>query len=326
MQAFEYIRAESVAHALATARGGGRFLAGGTNLLDLMKSGVEAPSRIVDVTRLPLARIEEIPDGGLRIGALVRNSDCARDPRVQERYRLLADAIEAGASAQVRNAATMGGNLLQRTRCHYFVDVGFTACNKRVPGSGCGALEGHNRIHAILGASAHCVAVHPSDMAVALAALDAQVVVQGSASERRFDVLDLLRLPGDAPEHDHTLARDELITAIELPPPRFGARACYLKVRDRASFAFALISVAAAIRVEAGTIRDVRIVLGGVAHRPWRAEHAEAALRGAAVAPETFEHAAEAALTGATPLRHNAFKIPLAKRAIVRALSAAASS
>jgi xanthine dehydrogenase YagS FAD-binding subunit len=324
MHAFDYIRATRVDDAIAAlADPGTRCLAGGTNLLDLMKGNVEQPSRLVDITRLPLARIESDGDG-LRIGAMVRNSDLANDRRVREGYPLLAQALVSGASPQLRNMATVGGNLLQRTRCHYFTDVGFPSCNKRNPGSGCGAREGSNRIHAILGASDLCIATHPSDMCVALAALDAIVEAQSSAGARRIPIGAFHRLPGTTPERDTELRRDELITAVILPPPRYAAHSRYLKVRDRASYEFALVSVAAGLDLREGTIRDARVVLGGVAHKPWRATKSEQALIGRALDETAWSAAAAAATEGARPYRDNAFKVTLAQRAVMRALREAA--
>jgi xanthine dehydrogenase YagS FAD-binding subunit len=278
MRPFIYTRPDSVAAAIwaAVAGDGVQFIAGGTNLLDLMKADVMRPQQLVDISRLPLDRIEDLPEGGLRLGALMRNADTAYDGRVRARYPMLASAILAGASAQLRNSATNGGNLLQRTRCYYFYDTG-TPCNKREPGSGCSAIAGVNRIHAILGASDHCIAVHPSDMCVALAALEAKVQMAGPDGDRETAFADFHRLPGDAPERDANLQRDELITAIDLPPQGFAAHSTYLKVRDRASYAFALVSVAAALEIANGTVREARLVLGGVAPR-----QAEAAIAAAA--------------------------------------------
>ena len=328
MTPFEYERAMDASAAVArvSARPNAVFLGGGTNLVDHMRLGVARPELVVDVTRLPLARIEALPGGGVRIGAGVRNSDLAADRTVRSRYPVLSQALLAGASGQLRNLATTAGNLLQRTRCPYFQDV-TVPCNKREPGSGCSAIEGHNRDHAILGASEHCIAVHPSDMAVALAALDATVVVLGRQGERRIPISDFHRLPGDSPERDSVLEHGELITAVELPPLPVAARSAYYKVRDRASYAFALVSVAATLDVSNGRVRDVRIAFGGLAHKPWRALRAEASLRDAAATDESFRHAAEAELAGAKPLRHNAFKIPLARntlRMLLRQLTAGA--
>jgi xanthine dehydrogenase YagS FAD-binding subunit len=298
------------------------FLGGGTNLVDLMKLGVATPDVLVDVRELTSREITELPDGGLRIGAGVPNADLAADRRVRERFPVLAQALLAGASGQLRNRATTGGNLLQRTRCGYFTDV-TKPCNKRRPGSGCGALEGIHRNHAILGQTLEgpgtCVATHPSDMAVAMVALDAVVRVLGPQGERSIPIAELHRLPGDDPSRDTTLGHGELITAIDVPTLALASR--YRKVRDRASFAFALVSVAAALRVEDGVVADVRLALGGVAHKPWRATAAEDALRGQPATEEAFAAAAEAEVAAATPLRDNAFKVPLARNLVVRTLA-----
>ena len=331
MRAFSYDRPDSIDAALSSVAGqpgtttesAVKFVAGGTNLLDLMKADVMRPERLVDISRLSLDRIEETESGGLRLGALARNADTAYDERVQTRYPMLSKAILAGASAQLRNMATNGGNLLQRTRCYYFYDTG-TPCNKREPGTGCGALTGVNRIHAILGASDHCIAVHPSDMCVALAALEAVVRVSGPKGERTIPFAEFHRLPGDTPHIDSTLAADELITAIDLPAQGFARHSTYLKVRDRASYAFALVSVAAALEMEGQTIRTARLALGGVAHKPWRDAAAEAELAGKPASLENFREAARVLLRGAKGHSHNAFKIGLAERAIVRALAEAA--
>ncbi|GAB3481584.1 xanthine dehydrogenase family protein subunit M [Azotobacter salinestris] len=288
-----------------------------------MKENLVRPARLIDITRLPLGGIEETAEGGLRIGALVSNADLAWHPEIRRRYPLLSQAILAGASPQLRNMATTGGNLLQRTRCYYFYDRD-TPCNKRAPGSGCPARDGLNRIHAILGASEACVAVHPSDMCVALAALEAAVLVRGPQGERRIAFEDFHRLPGDEPERDNTLTAGELITAIELPPQGFAGHSAYLKVRDRASYAFALVSVAAALELDGDSVRVARLALGGVAHKPWRKAAAEQALVGRRADAQAFGAAAEELLAGAQGLAHNAFKIELARRAIVRALSDAA--
>jgi xanthine dehydrogenase YagS FAD-binding subunit len=321
VQAFDYVRARSIDEAVLNLREPlTRCLAGGTNLLDLMKGDIETPVRIVDINRLPLREITPTADGGLRIGALVRNSDLANHRHVRERYPLLSRALLAGASPQLRNMATVGGNLLQRTRCYYFYDTAYAACNKRHPGSGCAAREGYNRIHAIFGASPQCVATNPSDMSVALLALDAVVDVRSARGSRRIPLTDFHRLPGTTPERDTNLDRDELIVGVILPPSRFGGRIDYLKVRDRASYAFALVSVAAALRVADGRVADARVTLGGVAHKPWRAEPAERALIGRPLNAETIAAASDAAVAGATPLRDNAFKIDLARRTVARAL------
>ncbi len=321
MNPFRYERAADAQAAVAAlaAAPNGAFLGGGTNLVDHMRLGVRQPDVLIDITHLPFDRIEPLPDGGLRIGALVRNSDLAADRTIRQRYPVLAEALLDGASGQLRNLATTGGNLLQRTRCVYFQDVS-KPCNKRVPGSGCSAREGYHRELAILGASQACIATHPSDMAVALAALDAVVRVHGVSGERVIPLVDFYRLPGDAPERDTVLEHGELITAVDLPPLAFAAHARYRKVRDRASYAFALVSVAAALDVADGTVRDVRLALGGVAHKPWRAWQAEAALRGAPATEESFVRAAEAELAAAQPLPGNAFKVPLARNTLVRTL------
>ena len=321
MQSISYERARDVAHALELARApGSKFIGGGTNLLDLYKSGIERPTRLVDISRLDLNSVEELPDGGVRIGATASNTAAANHPLIRRRYRMLSEAILNGASAQLRNMATMGGNLLQRTRCYYFTDPAFKQCNKREPGSGCAALDGFNRIHAILGASPACIATNPSDMAVALVALDATVRLAGPDGERTVPVAEFHRLPGDEPQFDTIIRPGELIVAIDLPASSFGSHSHYLKVRDRASYAFALVSVAAALDLQDGVVRDLRIVLGGVAHRPWRAVQAEDALRGQTLGTDAVAQAAALAVAGAQPYSHNAFKVELAQRAIVRAL------
>lgn len=326
MRTFDYRRATSVDEALRLrAQPGAMFLAGGTNLVDLAKGGVASPRLLIDVTRLPLAAIEPLPDGGLRIGAMARNTALANDARVRASYPLVTQAVVAGASGQLRNMATAGGNLLQRTRCGYFYDVGFAACNKRDPGSGCGAREGLHRNHAILGASAQCIATHPSDFCVALAALGATVQVRGPNGARAIAMADFHRLPGDAPQRDTTLADDELVTAIDLPPARFTRCTNYLKIRDRASYAFALVSVAAALDLEGDVVRHAALALGGVAHKPWRVPQAEAALVGRPLDAATIQAACDALLQGAAPLPGNAFKLPLARHAIARALQDAAA-
>ncbi|MDR6407073.1 FAD binding domain-containing protein [Paraburkholderia sp. 22099] len=326
MDAISYERAGDIAGAVrAVQQPGAVFIGGGTNLLDLMKGGVTRPVRLIDITHIRgLDTITTLPDGGIRIGALVRNSDAANHALVREQYPLLSQAFLAGASAQLRNMATVGGNLLQRTRCGYFYDTAFTQCNKRTPGSGCAALDGHNRTHAILGASAQCIAVNPSDMSVALAALDAVVRVSGPAGERTIAFADFHRLPGDRPELDTTLQPGELITAVDLPPPLFSAHSHYLKVRDRASYAFALVSVAAALQMDGERVKTARIALGGVAHKPWRASAAEQMLDGRPLTQATLRDAAAAALRDARPQHDNRFKVQLAQRAIVRAVNQAA--
>ncbi|WP_282369711.1 FAD binding domain-containing protein [Pseudomonas sp. PS02290] len=320
MNPFSYSKPSDIAQAVNLAGPASRFIAGGTNLLDLMKENIARPEHLIDITGLPLKDVRATDSGGLMIGALVSNADLAWHPRIERDYPLLSQAILAGASPQLRNMASTGGNLLQRTRCYYFYDS-TVPCNKREPGTGCPAKEGLNRIHAILGASDACVATHPSDMCVALAALEARVHVQGRAGARVIEFADFHRLPGDAPQRDNQLADDELITAVELPAPRFQQHSHYLKIRDRASYAFALISVAAAVELDGDVIRDVRIALGGVAHKPWRDTAVEQSLKGQPVSRENFVAAADAMLRDAQPLAHNAFKIKLARRAIVRALS-----
>src|SRR5437764_468612 len=300
-----------------------KFLGGGTNLIDLMKMGVETPAQLVDIGRLPLAQVEELPSGkGVRIGALARNSHVSAHPLIQQRYPVLSQAFLAGASPQLRNMATVGGNLMQRTRCYYFYDPAFPKCNKRNPGSGCGALEGYNRIHAILGQSDQCIATNPSDMNVALAALDAVVRVQGPKGEREIPIADFHRLPGSTPNVDTNLKEDELLIAVDVPAIPFATRSHYLKVRDRASYAFAIVSVAAALEIDSGkTITAARVALGGVAHKPWRAQKAEKELVGKSADEKTFRAAAEAELAAAKGYKHNSFKIEPAKRSIIRPLS-----
>lgn len=321
MKSFSYATATDQSSALSLIEGNphAKFLGGGTNLIDLMREEVEQPNTVIDITRLPMDGVDELPDGGLRIGATVRNSHLAGNPIVRERYPMLSQAILNGASAQLRNMATTAGNLMQRTRCYYFYDEA-ARCNKRTPGAGCDALEGFNRIHAILGTSPQCIATHPSDMCVALAALDAVVRVSGRGSERIIPILDFHRLPGDTPERDTNLRPDELITAVDLPALPFARRSTYRKVRDRASYAFALVSVAAALEEEGGAIRQVRLALGGVAHKPWRALKAEEYLAGKPVTEESFSKAAALELEGAQAFRHNQFKIELARRTIVSVL------
>jgi xanthine dehydrogenase YagS FAD-binding subunit len=297
---------------------GARYLAGGTTLVDLMRLGVEEPSRVVDVAPLPLAAIEE-DGGGLRIGAMARNSDVAHHPLVVARYPVLSQALLSGASPQVRNMATVGGNLLQRTRCPYFRDAS-SACNKREPGSGCPAWEGYNRIHAVLGGSERCIAANPSDMCVALVALDAVVHVRGPSGARTIAVTDFHRVPGDHPEIETALEHGELVTQVVLPAAPFAARSAYLKVRDRASFDFALASAAVALDVSDGVVKAARVALGGVATKPWRSAEAEAALVGKRPGQEAYAAAADAALRGAQPRAHNRFKVELARRTLVRAL------
>ncbi|MEU2118155.1 xanthine dehydrogenase family protein subunit M [Streptomyces sp. NPDC016459] len=325
MKPFGYLRAERADQALAAyaAHPGAQYLAGGTNLVDLMKLGVAGPPFLVDISRLPLDDVEETPDGGLRVGATVRNTDLAVHPLVRTRYTALSQALLAGASAQLRNAATTGGNLLQRTRCLYFQDTS-KPCNKREPGTGCPAREGVHRDLAVLGHSAQCVATHPSDMAVALACLDARVHLLGPDGERTVPVTDFHQLPGDRPEQDTVVRPGELVTAVTLPPPA-GARSAYLKARDRASYAFALASVAAVMTVEDGVVRHAALAFGGLAHKPWRARAAEEVLRGAPATRETYAAAVDAELAAARPLRHNGFKVPLARGLAVRVLTDLAS-
>jgi xanthine dehydrogenase YagS FAD-binding subunit len=322
---FAYDRASDVADAVRriAADPAAKFIAGGTNLIDLMKDDVETPSRLIDISRLPLRTVEETADGGLRIGALVANADLSWHPLIEQRYPLVASALLAGASQQLRNMATTGGNLLQRTRCFYFYDTA-TPCNKRQPGSGCSATGGVNRINAILGTSDACIATHPSDLCVALAALDASVHVTGPAGERRIAFADFHRLPGDTPQFDTTLHPHEIVTHVTLPERGFAKHYSYLKIRDRLSYAFALVSVAAALELEGGKITRARLALGGVAPKPWRDPAAEAAMHGQAATEKTFDQAAELLLRDARGYAHNAFKIDLARRAIVRALTQAA--
>ncbi len=322
MKPFAYLRPATVDQAVDAYAGhaGAHYLGGGTNLVDLMKLGVAAPDLLIDVTRLPLDRIDDTPRGGLRIGAGVRNSDLAAHPAVRTRYPCLSQALLAGASGQLRNAATTGGNLLQRTRCPYFQDTS-KPCNKRRPGSGCPARTGAHRDLAVIGHSEHCVATHPSDMAVALAALDATVRLHGPQGERTVAVTDLHRLPGDRPDQDTVVRPGELIVGVELPPGPIGVRSRYLKARERASYAFALVSVAAVLEVDDGVVRYAALAFGGLAHRPWRARVAEEALRGAPAVPESFAQAAEAELAAASPLRDNGFKVPLARNLAVEALT-----
>lgn len=329
MRPFKFTRAADVSSAikLLAANPDARLLAGGTNLLDLMKEDVERPTELIDISRIGLTQIKTIASGirkdGISIGGLGKNVDLANHPLVRQNYPLLSQAILAGASGQIRNMATNGGNLLQRTRCPYFYEVAMP-CNKRDPGTGCGAREGINRMHAIFGWSEKCVAVYPSDMAVALSALDAVVTVRNaSGQERQILLADFHRLPGESPEKDTNLAHGELITAIELPKNRFAEKSYYLKVRDRASYAFALVSVAAALELDGTRIRQARIALGGVAHKPWRAYAAEKILVGQEATESTFQRAAEAEMALAKPLAHNAFKVELGNRSIVRALQMA---
>ena len=318
MKNFAYSRADTVEGAvgLIARSANAKFLGGGTNLVDLMRENIEQPDAVIDVTRLSGSGIDELPDGGLLVHASVRNSAVANNPLVRERYPVLSQAILFGASGQIRNMATTGGNLMQRTRCYYFYDR-TARCNKRTPGSGCDAIGGFNRMHAILGASDSCIATHPSDMCVALAALDATVHVQGPSGEGTIPFADFHRLPGNTPHLETNLRSDELITAIQLPPLAFAKNSRYRKVRDRSSYAFALVSVAVALEIDADTVTGVRLALGGVAHKPWRAYKAEAAMLGAKANRNTFERAAEAELSGARGYGYNDFKIELAKRTMV---------
>lgn len=320
MRPFTYERATTVDDALARIGPDAVFLAGGTNLVDHLRLGIRSAARVVDVSRLPFAEVARRPDGGLVIGAGVRNSDLAAHPLVREQFPFLTQAIVAGASGQLRNMATTGGNLLQRTRCVYFQDL-TTPCNKREPGTGCSAAEGFGRYNAILGTSPACVAVHPSDLCVPLAALDAEVVVAGPGGPRRIPFGEFHRLPGDRPELDTTLDPAELITAVEIPPLPFAVRSRYRKVRERASYAFALVSVAAAVDVRDGVVQDVRLALGGVAHRPYRARVAEAALRGQPATADRFRTAIEQELAAAVPGEQNRFKVPLVRNTVVAVLS-----
>ncbi len=328
MNRFDYVRPATVPEAVAAgAMHGAAYLAAGTNLVDLMKGGVMRPGRLVDITRLPgLDRIEALPDGGVRVGMLMRNADLAYDADFARRFPSVAEALLSGASAQLRNAATLGGNLLQRTRCAYFYDTA-SACNKRDPGAGCDALGGETRLHAILGWSEHCIATHPSDLCVPLAALGAVVEVEGADGRRDIPIEDFHRLPGTTPERETELQPGELVTAVRLPVDAagFAGHARYLKVRERTSYAFAVVSAAAALRMEGGAIAEARIALGGVALKPWRARAAEASLAGATPDAGAFRRAAEAALADAKPSGDNAFKIELARRIVVRALTLAAA-
>jgi xanthine dehydrogenase YagS FAD-binding subunit len=325
MTPFTYTRATTVSDAIHAHAGGpdSQYIGGGTNLLDLMKMDVEHPARLIDITRLPLNRVEE-NDGGLRIGALVTNTDAANHPLVRSRYPVLSEAILSGATQQLRNKATMGGNLLQRTRCYYFYDSSYTQCNKRKPGSGCAAKEGYQRLHAILGASPECIATNPSDMSVALAALDATVQVEGPHGVRSIPFAQFHRLPGAEPQFDTTLKPGELITAIDLPAIPYATRSRYLKTRDRNSYAFALVSVAAVLDMQGDTIKRAHIALGGVAHKPWRASKAEHLLAGQKLDDAIFKQAANAELASARPYPNNTFKVELAKRAMARCVRLAA--
>lgn len=324
MQSFHYVKASSIDKALAGVAAG-KFIAGGTTLVDLMKLTIEQPPALVDINLLPLNKIEKLPAGGLRIGALVRNSDLAWNADVKQSYSVLSQAILSGASPQLRNMATTGGNLLQRTRCAYFREPsagtpGSYGCNKRAPGTGCAAIEGFHRTHAVLGTSEHCIATHPSDMCVAMAALEALIHVEGPNGKRTIPIAELHKLPGNTPHIENALEPDELVTYVDLPKPIDGARGVYLKLRDRASYEFALASAAIVAKVEGGHIRYVRVAMGGIGTKPWRSYEAEAALMGKPVDAANFRKAAEAALANATPRTDNAFKVELAKRCIVRTL------
>jgi xanthine dehydrogenase YagS FAD-binding subunit len=325
MKNFTYVRPKSVEDAvkMVTSDRQGMFISGGTNLVDRLKVFLDEPSQLVDVSRLPMTQIEPTKSGGLKIGALVTNTNLANHIEVRRHYPLLSRAILAGASQQIRNMATVGGNLMQRTRCPYYYDTAFP-CNKRQPNTDCPAVTGINRTHAILGASKSCVAVNPSDMSVALAALDAVVEVQGIEGKRKIPVIDFHRLPGNNPERDTNLEPGELITAVILPPLSFAKSGVYLKLRDRASYSFALISVATALEVGGETIKTARLALGGLAHKPWRAMEAEEFLIGKTATKSNFEQAATIALKDAKPLAHNGFKVELSKRAIRRALTISA--
>lgn len=325
MNPFSYERAtDSNAAIHAVSAHGAKFLGGGTNLVDLMRDGVENPTRLIDINHLHLDEVTRLPNGGVRVGASVRNSDLANHEIIRTHYPLLSQALLNGASPQLRNMATTAGNLMQRTRCYYFMDTAFPACNKREPGSGCAAIQGFNRIHAILGASDSCIATNPSDMNVALAALEATIHVEGPGGKRSIPIADFHLLPGATPHIETALKPDELITAVELPPAKFAEHSYYLKVRDRQSYAFALVSVAVGLELEGDTIKSVGLALGGVALKPWRSAEAENALKGAAPTAEAFTKAAKLALDGAKPQKDNAFKIELAKQSIVHALTLAA--
>jgi len=321
---FQYERASTAKTAVSALanNSNAKFIAGGTNLIDLMKRNITAPTKLVDINTIPLKKIEQ-QTGKISIGALALNSQVADDKIILEKHPLLSQALNAGASAQIRNMATVGGNMLQRTRCHYFYDTALP-CNKREPGSGCGALEGFNRMHAIFGTSDHCIAVHPSDMSVALAALDAMVLVTGPKGERRIPFLEFHRLPGDHPEKDTTLLSNELITGVEIPDNAFSKNVHYYKVRDRASYAFALVSVAAALNMDGKVIKEARLAMGGVAHKPWRLSEAEKSLVGKPATEETFRQAAQIAMQGAKTYQYNAFKVKLGSNVIVEALKKAA--
>jgi xanthine dehydrogenase YagS FAD-binding subunit len=325
MQAFHYEKATDVTGAVNSAAAGVKFVAGGTTLIDLMKLNVEQPTGLLDINHLPLDQIERTPDGGLKIGAMVRNSDLAHNADVQQQYAVLSQALLSGASPQLRNMATTGGNLLQRTRCYYFRDTNY-ACNKREPGSGCAAIDGFNRIHAILGTSEHCVATHPSDMCVALTALEAVIHIQGPRGERTVPINEFYFVPGNTPQRENVLAPGELITYVTLPPLAKGTSSYYLKRRDRASYEFALASAAVVALVQGGRIERVRVAFGGIGTKPWRSLEAEHVLEKHEPSEKNFRAAAEAALRGARPLHNNAFKVELAKRTLMRALKVATTN
>jgi xanthine dehydrogenase YagS FAD-binding subunit len=320
MHSFTYEKALSVDKAVGNS---GRFIAGGTTLVDLMKLDVEQPAKLVDITALPLADVTTLPNGGLRIGAMVKNADLAQHPEVLKSYAVLSQALLSGASPQLRNMATTGGNLLQRTRCPYFRDPSYAACNKRNPGSGCSAMEGHHRMMAVLGTSESCIATHPSDMCVAMTALEAVIYVEGAKGKRSIPIGEFYKLPGTTANIENVLMPGDLITHVELPAPNAAAKQVYLKLRDRASYEFALASAAVVAHVEGGHVRSVRIAMGGVGTRPWRSHEAEAALTGKAANAANFRAAAEAALKGAKPHPENAFKVELAQRCVARALKMA---
>ncbi len=321
METFKFTRAQNSRGAIAEAAtvSGSKFLAGGTNLIDLMKLDIELPRQLIDINKLALKQVENAPNGNVKIGALVTNADLAYHPQIKERYTVLSEALLSGASAQLRNAATTSGNLMQRTRCPYFYDTAF-ACNKRVPGSGCSAIQGYNRMNAVLGTSDYCIATHPSDMCVAMAALGATIQVQGPKGERSIPFADFHLLPGKTPQLEHNLKPGELITSVTLPPLPAAAKSHYLKVRDRASYEFALTSAAVVLDMQGNTIRTARIALGGVGTKPWRSLAAEQALAGKIASEQNFRNAAEIAMAGAKPYKDNAFKIELVKRTLVRAL------
>jgi xanthine dehydrogenase YagS FAD-binding subunit len=322
METFRYSQAKTVEGAVRSHGETGALIAGGTTLVDLMKLNVLQPTSLVDINSLPLSQVEALPGGGLRIGALVRNSDLAWNATVQSKYAVLSEALLSGASPQLRNMATTGGNLLQKTRCYYYRDTNY-ACNKRRPGSGCSAMDGYNRIHAVLGGSAHCVATHPSDMAVAMMALEATVHTSGSKGERAIALDEFYLVPGDTPDKENVLVPGEIITHVTLPTLPAGTRSHYLKLRDRAQYEFALASAAVVIQTNGGRIARARIAFGGVGTKPWRSREAEKALEGQNLSDDVFRQAADAAMAGAKPLKYNGFKIELAKRALVRTLATA---